>query len=374
MNDFATALSPLVSADNYLEKNDLQKYSLSRLVLTAIDGDGQKRCKEREISDDLGLKFPAAPKPGFLIPPGSIGVRTIATDNTGANLVGSSSGDVFNFSPEPQSQVLKLGGNLVTGLKHNYEILGTESPFNAYYVKQRANIPSSNPNVSKIEMKPHKIATLVTLTREMLQQTPLFADRYIAVSLQRALARKLDETVFMGSGVDQPLGLVSNPNVNSIVLGVNGDYPHWASIVEMEKLVADNNPIMEESLAYFVNSPTASYLKKAEKVSGRGEFIMTDRPLSPFDLIKILNSRRAVVTNNLPSNLIKGTGTDLSMMVFGDWSQVVIGFWGAIAIDVDPYSGQNFDEGLVTLRLLAMVDVAILNPQLFCVATDVKTN
>ena len=374
MSQITSATAPLVSAEDYLESNNRKKYSLSRLLLRGITPQSKDSCLENEISDDLRLKSKNSPSKGFLVPPTALGLRSVSTDNTGANLIATSNSDFFNFVPEPKSEVLKLGGQLVTGLRDDYSILGTNNPFNAYYVDERSQIPVSNPNVSKIEMKPHKLAVLCPFTVEMLRQAPEFADRYIAEGLQRALARKLDETVFTGTGINQPLGLISHPEVNSIVLGANGGNPNWSSIVEMEKLVTDNNPIADEAMAYFVNSETESYLKKTEKVSGSGEFLMVDQPLLPLDEIKILNSRRAVVTNNLPSNLSKGTSVDLSAMVFGDWSQIVIGFWGAIALDINPYSNENFSKGLVTVRLLAMVDIAILNPQLFCVATDVKTN
>ena len=62
------------------------------------------------------------------------------------------------------------------------------------------------------------------------------------------------------------------------------------------------------------------------------------------------------------------------MAVFGDWSTVVIGIFGGIDVQVDPFTNGNSSRGLVTLRMLTLVDVAFTNPKLFTVATDVKTN
>ena len=266
-----------------------------------------------------------------------------------------------------------MGANVVTGLRDRYEIGGSDRPFEAYFVEELDTIPKNNPNFSKITMQPHKLGVRCDLSVEMLNQTPAFAERTLAQGLQNALARAIDETVLTGSGINRPLGLLNHPDVNSVILGTNGDVPDWAAVVEMEKKVLDNDPHVISSLAYFVNSPTAGALKRTEKVNGTGEFVMSDQPMNPMDEIKILNGRRAVVTNNLPENLVKGIAIDLSAMAFGDWSQVVIGFFSPVSLTIDPFSRGNFATGMVTIRAFCLIDVAILNPQLFCVATDVKT-
>lgn len=206
----------------------------------------------------------------------------------------------------------------------------------------------------------------------MWDQANNYVDRFLAEGMGRALSAEIDKSVLIGNGITQPLGIPSTNNVNSIVLGVNGDFLNWNAIVEMESRVTANN-CPEGNLGYLINSDTASYLKKVEKRNGSGEYLLGDQPLNPLDEFKVLNSRRVGVSNNLPNDLVKGTSTNLSLAIFGDWSTVVIGMFGAIALDVDYYTVGNFQKGLVTLRILARVDVGFLNPQLFTVATDIRT-
>lgn len=376
MSDLTSATAPLILSDDYLGQNNTKKYSLTRLLKNILYPDREKHSWtiETEISEDLKLKS-SGPLSGndYLIPPAAIGIRNLSTLNTGSALIDNTQSELFNFFPEPKSQVLSAGVRVVTGLQDRYEIYGTSEPFTAYFVEEQSPIPQTSPSARKILLKPHKIAALCTLSLEMLNQTPLFAEQYIAEGLNRALFRKIDETVFAGNGIDQPLGILFHPDVDSIVLGENGGLLDLSAVVEMEKRVTDNNPQADNHLAYFVDSPTAGALKRTEKIGGSGQFIMTDQPLAPLDEIKQLNSRRAIVTNNLPKNLIKGSSNDLSMAVFGDWSQVVIGFFGAISLTANRYGQGNFDRGLVTVRLIALVDIAVLNPRLFCVASDIKT-
>ena len=68
-----------------------------------------------------------------------------------------------------------------------------------------------------------------------------------------------------------------------------------------------------------------------------------------------INGYRAAVTNNVPSNLTKGTSTTVcSATLFGsDWSNVVIGLFGAPDITVDPYSLAATGQVQITLNQFA---------------------
>jgi hypothetical protein len=44
-------------------------------------------------------------------------------------------------------------------------------------------------------------------------------------------------------------------------------------------------------------------------------------------------------------------------MLFGDWSQVVVGEWGVLEIEVNPYA--NFQAGIIGVRALVSIDVGL---------------
>lgn len=347
------------------------KYSLSRLIKTKLST-GNEHCLETEVSADLELKF-GKKKSDFLVPAEVLGLRTLSTDGSGGNLISSEQSNFAYLAPTPVSKVISLGGRLLTNLKDEYQINGSVEPFQAFWVSEGGQIQDSQPDVYKLALSPYKLVASSTMTVELWNQTTEFVDNFVSEGMAKALWAEIDKSVLVGNGVNQPLGLASRAGVNSIVLGVNGGQLHWNAIAELEKLVTVNNP-NEKSLGYLINSDTASFLKKAEKVNGSGQFLLADQPLQPTDEFKVLNSRICGVSNNLPANLFKGTSTDLSMAVFGDWSTVVIGIYGAINLQVDPFSNGNFDLGLVTLRMMARVGVGFLNPALFTVVTDVKTS
>ena len=58
------------------------------------------------------------------------------------------------------------------------------------------------------------------------------------------------------------------------------------------------------------------------------------------------------ITNNVPSNLTKGTSSGVcSSAVFGaDWSMFVLGLFGGLDVTVDPYSLATGGQVRITLN------------------------
>ena len=61
-----------------------------------------------------------------------------------------------------------------------------------------------------------------------------------------------------------------------------------------------------------------------------------------------MNGYRAFATKQVTSGYV----------IFGDFSQVIIGEWGVLELMADPY-GSNFAKGMVSVRCIYDVDVAI---------------
>ena len=79
-----------------------------------------------------------------------------------------------------------------------------------------------------------------------------------------------------------------------------------------------------------------------------------------------------LVSNQLPNSGTKGTGTNLSSLIYGNWSDLIIGEWGALEILANPYS-PGFANGDVDIRVLQSVDIAVRHAASFAVVTDALT-
>ena len=63
--------------------------------------------------------------------------------------------------------------------------------------------------------------------------------------------------------------------------------------------------------------------------------------------------RRFEVSNNVPSNLTKGTGSNLSAVIYGNFADLLIGLYGTLEIIVDPYT--DFAKGTTGVRALQSI-------------------
>jgi len=177
--------------------------------------------------------------------------------------------------------------------------------------------------------------------------------------LATVLALAIDYAALHGSGTsNQPTGVANTSGIGSVAGGANGAAPTWEHIVQLETEVAVDNADIG-ALAYMTNSRVAGKLKVTPKISGHPTYLLEgDR----------LNGRPLYVTNQVRSDLTKGTGTNLSAIFYGNWSDLLIGTWGALDILVDPYS--NSTSGAIRVVVFQDVDIAVRHPESFAVMLD----
>ena len=79
--------------------------------------------------------------------------------------------------------------------------------------------------------------------------------------------------------------------------------------------------------------------------------------------------RRFEVSNNVPSNLTKGSGSNLSAVIYGNFADLLIGLYGTLEILVDPYT--DFAKGTTGVRALQTIDIAVRHAESFAAMKDV---
>lgn len=81
-----------------------------------------------------------------------------------------------------------------------------------------------------------------------------------------------------------------------------------------------------------------------------------------------MNDHRAEATNQLGKEL--GAGSDEHAMVYGIWSELLVGEWGAIEVLANPYTLAG--KGLVMATSFYLADVAPRHPESFCKSKGLK--
>ena len=103
-----------------------------------------------------------------------------------------------------------------------------------------------------------------------------------------------------------------------------------------------------------MRSATKGTLKTTPVVSGQAQFVYQNNEV---------NGYRAVVSNLLSTATISEYSTSENPVIFGKWSDLVVGLWGGLDITVDPYSQSS--TGKTRIVALQNVDVAVRNLQSF---------
>ena len=127
------------------------------------------------------------------------------------------------------------------------------------------------------------------------------------------IAEAIDTAAINASGSsNQPLGILQTSGIGSVAGGANGLAPMLDHLLELKKDVAANNADIA-TCGFLTNAKVESDLAKAK--DSQNHYL-----LSPYGVElgrSQIAGRRLEVSNNVPSNLTKGSGTDLSAVIYG---------------------------------------------------------
>jgi HK97 family phage major capsid protein len=179
---------------------------------------------------------------------------------------------------------------------------------------------------SQITMSPKSLGAFTDVSRLLMIQSDPSVEQIVRDDLLNAIAQKVEDVAIEGGGTNEPSGIIDTTGIGSVAIGTNGGAIAWDDIVNLVKEVeVDNAAINGNTLAYLTNPKVKSLMASTSKVASTDSVMLLDAPwnsLYGYDL---------AVTNNVPSDLTKGTLTTASAMIFGDFSQLMMGFWSTLA-------------------------------------------
>jgi HK97 family phage major capsid protein len=134
----------------------------------------------------------------------------------------------------------------------------------------------------------------------------------------------------------------------------------WANVLNMIAAVLGAD-VRGGRMGWTFNAYVQAYLRKTLKESGdAGTGYLMDAPNSMAGYPVEITSQMAGDPNSSPA--VSGT------MLFGDFSQVILAFWGEAGADilVNPYADSVYTKGNVLIRAFVDADVLIRHPEGFC--------
>lgn len=275
----------------------------------------------------------------------TVGVPSAGGNLVGTNLLVGSFIELFRN----RLALANAGVTVLNGLTDNIAIPRQTSAATAYWIGEGGSPTESQQAVDQVNMSPKGLAAFTDYSRRLLLQSSIDVENMIRDDFVRIMALEADRAGLYGiGGANQPLGLLNTTGIGAQTITGTGTFAEYIGM-ETDLGVANADA---GSLRYIVNATTRGGLKSTEKATNTAQFVY--ERMNGQDEI---NGYPVIVSNQLQSN----------DCVFGDFSQMVMGFWSGLDLMVDPYAGATAGN----VRIIAMqdMDIAVRQPTAFCYGT-----
>lgn len=355
LDHLATQPLPQPTGEVGLTRKETQRYSLTRALRALVDRDWSQAGFEKEVSNEImkrqGLQQSA--NGGFYVPyefqkrdlsagTPSAGGYLVATDNLASSFI-----DIMRN----RMTVAQLGATMLTGLQGNITVpKQTGANSTTWLANETSTITETNATFGQLALSPKHVGAYQEVSRQLMMQSDPSVDTLIMRDLASVIGIAIDLAAYEGSGASgQPTGIANTGSIGSVT-GTSIDY---AKVLEFQTDVAGGN-LLAASCAYVTTPAVASLLMQRVKFSSTA---------SPLWEGSVLDGQmvgfRAMSTNQVTA----------ASMIFGDFSQVVIGEWGVLEIALNPYA--NFTAAITGIRAIQTVDVGVRYAGAFSRATSI---
>lgn len=353
-------------------------YSLANLTRSVLEAPAGRRQSpdglEGRVSDALrsGLR-PSSDRVGVLAPFEMMGPRTRGLDlATRSVLTTPLTAAPLDFTDVLRSKsaagLLGVRFASLSGQEQLVSIPTKASAASAAWIADGDPAPKAAPTfVADPGGQTKTLAVAVEVERKVWNSTDDAFHDYLVADVAAGFAAEMDRAVVVGAGGLEPTGVLNLDGVPAMEFGANGGPPKREALVAAMRAVHDANGDAPATAAMgWLTSPDGeAALRLADGSTGdSGAWLWSDSD-------RVLG-KRAVSTTNVPADLTKGTGTDLTALVYGNWGDVLVNHSPWVQIIVRERKCQ---DGPV-ISILAFLDVRILfrHKASFMVFKDMKTS
>lgn len=234
----------------------------------------------------------------------------------------------------------------------NVEIPGEKSAPAVGWVAENAALTAADPQFRQVAMAPKHVGSLSEFSRNMLMQTSPAIEGILRQMMARDIALEIDRAAINGGGTNQPVGILAASGTQTQAYATS----LFNTTAEM---IGKANTANVGARRAFLSTP------RVQTIASKA--LTTDK--MPVGVATIFQGERTAFSNQAPDTL--GAGTNESALIYGDFSELLIGIWSALDVLVNPYESTAYSKGNVMVRAMATCDVALRNPTAFVKATGV---
>jgi len=344
-----------------MPQKEQRDYSIGNLVRAQLNHDWKNAGFEREMHDEIAMRL-GKQTDGFYVPDfawragamSAAATGAVATENVVDNFIPTvHRGDMFIEALRARQVMSRLGVTYMGGLTNRIKIPKFSAGANAGFVEELGNVSDQSQTDAAVTLTPSTLGAYVDIGRIALKESIPQLDQVVQNDLLASIADRIEYFGINGDGTGgQPTGLV-NANITSVDISTGSDVDAltWADIVALVKAVEDANAVVNQQTLGWLSSPAVkAKLASTAKVTSTDSVMLMDAPYNE------LYGYPIEFTANVLSTYDPGdAGNDASALFYGDFSQMMVGLFGAPSIIVDETTG-----GLAgTVRIIVHQDVDI---------------
>jgi HK97 family phage major capsid protein len=261
--------------------------------------------------------------------------------------------------------VVRAGARVLSGLVGNVAIPRMTGGAAAGWISAEGGAAGeSDAAFGQVTLQPRDLGVFTDITRRLIQQSTPGVEQLVRDDFAAGFANAIDAAAINGSGSGgQPTGILQQAGIGQADVGTNGGAWTWSLVVQnIQNVLAANRG--DGPMSWLLNAQTWGHAARTVKVAGQPSYLLDveSNSLAGFPYL---------VSQNVPGNKAKGSGTNLSAPIFGRFSDLMIGEWGVMDMLADPYTASN--TGTVRLRAFMTVDVALRYAGSFSTTEDIVT-
>jgi HK97 family phage major capsid protein len=231
----------------------------------------------------------------------------------------------------------------------NIQVPITTAHSTAALVAEAGTIAQSDPTFGQRQVGAYKYGLLLKISRELLDDTGVDIEGYIAMEAGRAVGNALGADLVSGNGTNKPTGILNNTTLGVTSTVGKVGVPQFADLIALYYSVIPNYRNSPEA-AWLFNDTTAGAIRALTDTQGR---YLWEPSLVAGAPDLILN--KPVFTDpNVPA-----TALNAKSVVFGDLSRYLVRMVNGVRFErsVD----FAFDADLITYRCLVRADGILID-------------
>jgi HK97 family phage major capsid protein len=326
--------SPIESAEIGMTDAEVSNFSFTRAI-NALANPTDRQAQEAasfEFEASRAASDRAGVTPQGLFVPVDVMTRDLNTTSGSAVIGDTLAGSSFIEMLDSYMVTSSAGATIMRDLNGNISIPRQTSGATSYWVTDGTpDVTESEATFDQVPLSAKTIGALTDIGRRLLSQSSVDIEGLIRKDLAQRLALGIDakalETIAAATGIG--------------VVTLGGGAPTFEEIVALETAVATDNALVG-NLAYVAPAGVVGGLKTTSTEAGSGRFILENGQANGY----------GVYTSN-----------NTSETIFGNFADLIMGYWGGLDINVD--TATNSKSGAVRVVALQDVDFGIRHGESF---------